>query len=132
MGFPDNPMKRKCIVTGQRHECHRGVFQRNMRQRLRPLLFDDEDGEAAEAARLSVVAPAQRSEAARAKARTKRTTEGDPVHSFRTLLADLATITRNTVAPRLPEAEPFVVTTRPTPLQRKAFKLLGVRLPCSQ
>ncbi len=104
----------------------------HMRQRLRPLLFDDEDGEAAEAARLSVVAPAQRSEAARAKARTKRTTEGDPVHSFRTLLADLATITRNTVAPRLPEAEPFVVTTRPTPLQRKAFKLLGVRLPCSQ
>ncbi len=49
-------------------------------------------------------------------------------HSFRTLIDDLATITRNTVAPRLAGAEPFQVTTRPTPLQRRAFKLLGVRL----
>ena len=104
----------------------------HMRQRLSPMLFDDEDREAAEAARTSIVAPAQVSDTAQAKARTKRTAEGDPVQSFRTLLADLATVTRNTVAPRLPGAEPFEVITRPTPLQDKALKLLGVRLSCSQ
>ena len=63
---------------------------------------------------------------ARAKAGMKRTSDGDPVHSLSTLIDDLATITRNTVAPRIPGAEPFQVTTRPTALQRKAFKLLGV------
>ena len=72
------------------------------------------------------------SEAAQAKARSKRTADGAPVHSLRTLLNDLATVTRNTVAPRLPGTEPFEVITRPTPLQDKALKLLGVRLLCSQ
>ena len=104
----------------------------HMRQRLRPMLFDDEDCEGAEAVRTSIVAPAQVSETAQVKARSKRTADGAPVHSLRTLLNDLATVTRNTVAPRLPGTEPFEVITRPTPLQDKALKLLGVRLPCSQ
>ena len=104
----------------------------HMRQRLRPLLFDDEDPEDAEAARPSIVAPAQVSHSAQSKARTKRTAEGDPVHSFPNLLAHLATVTRNTVAPRLPGAESFEIITRPTPLQHKAFQLLGVALSCSQ
>ena len=100
----------------------------HMRARLKPLLFDDDDAVAAEAARPSIVAPAKMSESARDKARSKRTANGHPVHSLRTLLGDLATITRNRVVPRLPGAEPFEVLTRPTALQRKAFKLLGVRL----
>ena len=50
------------------------------------------------------------------------------MHSFRTLMRDLATVTKNTVAPRLPGAEPFDLLTRPTELQRDAFRLLGVRL----
>ena len=104
----------------------------HMRRKLKPVLFDDEDTQGAEARRPSVVAPAQASASARAKAATKTTPDGDPVHSFRTLLGDLATITRNTVAPRLPGAEPFQVTTRPTQLQKKAFELLGVRLVRSQ
>ena len=104
----------------------------HMRERLKPLLFDDEDPAAAEAARQSVVAPAQVSESARRKAMTKRTADGLPTHSFTTLLGDLATVVSNTVAPRLPGAEPFEVLTRPTPLQRKAFELLGVRLKRSQ
>ena len=99
----------------------------HLRERLKPLLFDDDDP-AAEAARASIVAPAQVSEAAKEKARSKRTANGHPVHSFRTLLGDLATIARNRVVPRLPGAEPFEVLTRPTALQREAFKLLGVRL----
>ena len=99
----------------------------NMRRKLKPVLFDDEDAEGAEALRRSVVAPATVSTSARAKAATRRTPDGDPVHSFRTLIDDLATITRNTVMPRLPGAEPFQVTTRPTPLQAKVLELLGVR-----
>ncbi len=104
----------------------------HMRQRLKPMLFDDEDAEGAEARRPSVVAPAEVSASARVKAATKRTPGGDPVHSFRTLLDDLATITRNTVAPRLAGAKPFQVTTRPTPLQKKALDYLGIRLQRSQ
>ena len=100
----------------------------HMRRRLAPLLFDDEDPTGAEAQRTSVVAPARASDSARRKARTKRTDEGRPVHSFRSLLRDLATVTRNRVAPRLPGAEPFDVIARPTELQRQAFRLLGVRL----
>ncbi len=99
----------------------------HMRQRLKPMLFDDEDAKGAEARRSSVVAPAEVSASARARAATKRTPGDDPVHSFRTLLDDLATITRNTVAPHLAGAQPFQVTTRPTPLQRRALKLLGVK-----
>ena len=100
----------------------------HMRRRLAPLLFDDEDRAGADAARTSVVAPARVSESARRKARRKRTDDGRPVHSLRTLLGDLATIAKNRVAPRLPGAEPFELLTRPTELQREAFRLLGVRL----
>ena len=104
----------------------------HLRERLKPLLFDDDDPAAAEAARPSVVAPAKVSESAREKARSKRTANGLPVHSLRTLLGDLATIAKNRVVPQVPGAEPFEVLTRPTALQREAFKLLGVRLERSQ
>ena len=73
-------------------------------------------------------APAAISTNARAKVATKRTPEGDPVHGFSTLIDDLATISRNTVASRLAGAEPFQVATRPTPLQKAALNHLGVRL----
>ena len=102
----------------------------HLRQRRKPLRFDDEDSESAEARRPSVVAPAEVSANARALAATKRTPGGggDPVHGFSTLIGDLATLTRNPVAPRLAGTEPFPVTTRPTPLQKKALDHLGVRL----
>ena len=100
----------------------------HMRQRLKPLLFDDDDAAAAEAARPSVVAPAAVSESAREKARSKRTADGLPVHSFRTLLGDLATVAKNRVVPNIPGSEPFDTITRPTKLQRRALALLGVRL----
>ena len=104
----------------------------HMRARLGPLLFDDHDPGSAQAARPSIVAPAQVSEAAKAKTRSKRTAAGQPVHSFRTLLGDLATIVKNRVVPQVPGAEPFEVLTRPTALQREAFRLLGVHLERSQ
>ena len=99
----------------------------HMRRALAPLLFDDDDPAAAEAARSSPVAPARPSPSARAKAGGKRTPEGLPVHSFQTLLADLATLTRNRVQPAAEGAEAADVLTSPTPLQAEAFRLLGVR-----
>ena len=66
----------------------------HLRDKLAPLLFEDEDKEQAEALRTSVVAPAEVSPSARDKARCKRTAGGYPVHSFRTLLDDLSTLTK--------------------------------------
>jgi hypothetical protein len=98
----------------------------HMRRELAPLLFEDHDRPAAAATRTSPVAVAQVSPAARAKARARKTDDGSPVHSFRTLLADLATLTRNTV--RFGDNLPITVLSRPTPLQQRAFGLLGVTL----
>ena len=100
----------------------------HMRQRLAPMLFDDTDKEAAEATRPSVVAPAQRSQAAIRKQTTGVTPDGLPVHSFRTLLADLATLTRNTIVTAIAPALPLIVLARPTPVQRRAYELLQLAL----
>ena len=70
----------------------------------------------------------QPSEKAQRKAHTKRTEEGLPVHSFQTLLSDLATIVKNRIQPKLPGVEAFDQITRPTSLQQQALDLLGVRL----
>ena len=100
----------------------------HLRARLKSLLFDDEDPAGAEAARSSVVEPARVSDSAKDKARTRRNGDGWPVHTLRTVFDDLATIVKNQVLPRLPNAEPFEMIARPTPLQREVFKLLGIRL----
>lgn len=96
----------------------------HMRQALAPMLFEDHDRAAAAALRPSPVAKAQVSPAAKRKARTKRTDDGLPVHSFRSLLQDLATLTRNTV--RFGRAATFPVLATPTPIQRRALDLLGL------
>lgn len=98
----------------------------HMRRALAALLFDDHDRQAAVAARPSPVAAAKVSTAAAAKATTKRTADGRPVHSFRTLLQDLATLTRNTV--RFGDALPATVLARPTPLQQTVFDHLGLAI----
>ena len=97
----------------------------HMRQKLAPLLFDDHDPQAGEQRRRSVVAPAKRSPAALAKAARKRTADDLPVHSFRTLLTDLGTLTVNTMQVADTGAS-FPLQTRPTPLQQRCFELLGV------
>ena len=100
----------------------------HMRQRLAPMLCDDTDKDEAEARRSSVVAQAQRSKAAVRKQTTGMTPDGLPVHSFRTLLADLATVARNTIITAINPNYPLTVVTRPTPMQQKAFDLLGLAL----
>src|SRR5690348_2302195 len=98
----------------------------HMQARLAPVLFTDDDKPAAQAARTGPVAPATRSPRALAKAATKQTPGDLPVHSFSSLLADLATICLNTIAPADPALPGFRLATTPTPLQRQAFELLGV------
>jgi transposase len=98
----------------------------HMRRALAPILFDDDDKAGAEALRRSVVAPAQRSPRAQLKARTKKTEDGFPVTSFQDLLRTLATLTKNQVQPKLANLKAFAKITPPTPLQQKAFTLLGV------
>lgn len=100
----------------------------HMREAWRPLLFCDEDQDAK--AKRDPVAPAQRSASALKKIASKRLDDGTPVHSFATLLADLATITRSVCRPcggkkATAKAETtFVMTTSATPTQGRALKLL--------
>ena len=77
----------------------------HMREALMPLLFHDEEPQAA----------------------TKRTASGLPVQGFQGLMAHLATPSRLRVKPRSESAAEFEMTSTATPLQAEAFQLLGVR-----
>ena len=103
--------------------CH---LEWHMRRALAPMLFDDHQRDAAEAERLSPVAKAKVSPAARRKAGAKKTDDGLPVHSFRSLLADLATLSRNTVG--YGKKQSMTILAKPTPTQKKALKLLDIKL----
>ncbi len=97
----------------------------HMKQALAPILFYDNDKPGAAAKRANPVAAAQRSDQALTKAARKRTQDGLPVHSFTSLLADLATICANHIQPA-DDMPAFTMITSPTPLQRQAFDLLGL------
>jgi transposase len=94
----------------------------HLRQALAPILFDDD---APPQPRQDPVSQKQPSASAARKAQTKKTAEGGPVHSFQTLLRDLATIVRNTIAPKLPDAPTWTQVTEPTPVQRAARALIA-------
>jgi hypothetical protein len=98
----------------------------HMKRDLAPMLFKDDEPTAAAALRTSPVAKAKVSPAARRKAARKRTADGQPVHSFRTLLRDLASLTRNSV--RFGDARPVTIIARPTPIHTRAFELLGIKI----
>ena len=109
----------------------------HLRQALAPMLFEDDDRPQARAQRASPVEPARRSDRAQLKAASKRTDDGLPVHSFRTLLQDLATLTYNEVAlprdrrkgPSEEQTAPvFPLLSTPTPVQAKALRLLDIDL----
>jgi hypothetical protein len=90
------------------------------------MLYDDTDKDTAEAQPSSVIAKAERSPPPSPSKTTGRTDDGLPVHSFRTLLKDLATLTRNTLVTAIAPEQPFTLTARPTPIQQKARHLLGL------
>jgi len=103
--------------------CH---VEWHMRERLKPILFDDDDPAAAARERTSIVAPAQPSPAALRKRASKLTANGGPVHSFQSLLRDLATCTLNEMTTTLDAAYSFTLVATPTPIQAQAFRLLDV------
>ena len=103
--------------------CH---VEWHMRERLKPILFDDDDPAAAAGERASIVAPAQPSPAALRKRARKLTAHGGPVHSFQSLLRDLATCTLNEMTTTLNDAYGFALVATPTPIQAQAFSLLDV------
>jgi len=108
--------------------CWPTMWKWHMRRALAPLLFADDDPAATAAGRRSVVAPAQRSARAKAKALTKRTDEGAPVHRFQSLLRHLRTIVKDRMRLKAAPAIEFDKITTPTPLQQRALDLLGVSL----
>jgi hypothetical protein len=103
--------------------CH---VEWHMRERLKPMLFDDDDPTAAARERPSIVAPAQPSPAALRKRASKLTANGLPVHSFQSLLRDLATCTLNEMTTTLNQAYCVTLVATPTPIQALAFTLLAV------
>jgi hypothetical protein len=98
----------------------------HMRARLKPMLFDDDDPTAAARERSSIVALAQPSPAAPAKRASKVIANGGTVHSFQSLLRELATCTLNEVTTPLNDAYSFTLVATPTPIQPQAFDPLAV------
>jgi len=93
----------------------------HLEQAWAPLLFKDEEPPLAE----DPVVPAQRSAAAQNKASSQRLPDGTPVHSLRTLLRELATLTRNRVRALDADEAEFEMLSAPTPLQARALALIG-------
>lgn len=99
-----------------------------MRQKLAPMLFQDDAKPDGARRRKSVVAPAKRSKRADAKAATKQTSDGEPVFSLRSLLSHLATLTANRIQPKVKAVPAFDVLAKPTRAQVRAFELLNVTI----
>jgi transposase len=97
----------------------------HMREAWRELMFADTD-QAAKATR-DPVAPAKRSQATLDKIARRTFDDGTPVHSFSTLMAELATIVRNRCATVQagPEAPTFDIVTTASANQRRALELIG-------
>ena len=96
----------------------------HMREAWREMMFADEDLERKK--HRDPVAAAERSQAALEKVAARALKDGSPVHSFRTLLAELSTIVRNTCEARVGQrsGSTFQMTTTPNPLQHRALQLL--------
>jgi hypothetical protein len=102
-------------------------LEHHMRAKLAPLLYDDTDRQAAAKSRKSAVAKAVRSPAARRKEITGLTQDGLPVHSFHSLLADLATFSRIKATTSANEKYIITLHSKPTQIQQRAFDLLGLK-----
>jgi transposase len=96
----------------------------HMRRAWAPLLFEDEELPE-QRRRRDPIQPAASSESAKKKKATHQTTDGFPVHSFQTLMAELAGRARVTYGLQLDSSSPtFKQVPEPSPLQAKAYQLL--------
>jgi transposase len=101
----------------------------HMRQRLKPFLYDDDHPEQAREKRDSAVAPAQKSDSALQKEQTHQDEHGDKVHSMKTLLDELGTICKNSMAPDNGRTDDGIeMMTEPTPRQKRILEELNVKL----
>jgi hypothetical protein len=99
----------------------------HLRQAWAPLLFHDDELEATRATRDPVAAPTP-SRTARRKKAQRTTAQGQPVHSFETLLVELATRCQHTCRLRSDPTGPTLRQVNPpTPLQARALELLGLK-----
>ena len=101
--------------------------QWHMKKALSPVLFQDDDLDAARWTR-NAVTKAEPSESVRAKKSTKTTPDGWPAHSFSSLLIDLATRCKNIC--RTGEGKTMIrfdQLTEATPFQKHVFDLLGIK-----
>ena len=97
-----------------------------MRHALAPILFEDDELEEMRKRRDPVLA-AKPSDSAKAKKRTLRTEDGLAVHSFETLIAELASRGRSTYRLKSDASGPtFQQVSQPIALQAKAYELLGL------
>ncbi len=97
------------------------------RQALAPMLFQGDDPEGAKSTRKTPVEPAQPSTTAKRKASTKHGVDGLPVHSFRTLLADLSTLVLNEMRVNDKPEGVIPIVTEPSALQQHASRLLKIK-----
>ena len=97
----------------------------HMKEAWRELLFSDEEQEQKKGR--DPVAPAKRSAEALKKVHSKRLEDGTAAHSFRTLLASLSTIVRNTCRRQGagPQEASFAMMTRANPEQKRALALIN-------
>jgi transposase len=100
--------------------------EHHMRKALAPLLFQDEELDERRKTR-DPVKPAKPSASVKRNKTVRLTPDGFEIHSFQTLLAELATRSRNRCRVKSDAAGPtFYELTEPTPLQTRAFQLLGL------
>jgi hypothetical protein len=95
----------------------------HLRRAWAPICFTDESPPG----RSDPVAPARRSHQTLAKVSRQHHHDGGPIHSYATLLNELATLTRNTIV--YAGAAAITKLATPTPLQRRAFELIGTPIP---
>ena len=103
-----------------------GYLVFHLRETLSPLTFTDEN----KPEPTNPVAPADRSVSAKAKAGSKKNSDGYDVRGFRELLDHLGTLTRNTIKTKTGKTTAsFELLATPTPIQHKVFELLGISVP---
>jgi hypothetical protein len=101
----------------------------HLREGWAPILFQDHERAAARQRRVSPVASADISDAAKRKRGRRRSDDDLPLTSFAGLISHLATLTLNLVASSQAPNATIALTAKPTPLQNKALELLGTPMP---
>jgi transposase len=100
--------------------------EHHMRKALAPLLFEDDELDERRKKR-EPVKPVKPSASVKRKKRLRLSQDGLEIHSFQTLMAELATRSRNRCRVKSdPDGPAFYELTQPTLLQKRTFQLLDL------